>query len=376
MDFEFSEEQRLLRESVAQFVAQDYPFSRRRELAASEEGFGRDVWARFADLGWLALPFPEEAGGFGATPVETMILMEAIGRGLMVEPFLSTVVLGGGSLRLGGSPSQRAEALPPLIEGKILLAFAFAEPQSRFHLADVETRAERNGAGHRLTGRKIVVLHGGTADKLVVSARTGGSARDEAGISLFLIDRASPGVELRAYPTIDGLRAAEITLEGVEAGPESLLGELGGALPLIEAVVDNGIAAVCAEALGAMEVLYETTLEYLRTRRQFGRPIGSFQVLQHRMVDMYMELEQARSMTYMVTLRLEDPDPAERRRAAAAAQVPVGESGRVVGRQAVQLHGGMGMVDEHLVSHYFKRLTVIDTQFGNVDHHLERMAAL
>ena len=196
------------------------------------------------------------------------------------------------------------------------------------------------------------------------------------GVSLFLIDSAAPGVELRAYPTIDGQRATEITLEGVEAGPESLLGELGGALPLIETVVDNGIAAVCAEALGAMEVLYETTLEYLRTRRQFGRAIGSFQVLQHRMVDMYMELELARSMTYMATLRLEDPDPAERRRAASAAKVQIGESGRFVGRQAVQLHGGMGMVDEHRVSHYFKRLTVIDTQFGNVDHHLERMAAL
>ncbi len=375
MDFSFSTEQTLLKDSVERFVREAYPFETRRRLAESDEGFSRENWAKFAELGWLGVALPEELGGSGGTPVEIMIIMEAIGNGLVVEPYLSSVVLGGGLVGLGGTTAQRDELLPALAAGKLLLAFAYAEPQSRFNLADVETTAAKDGEGWRIAGHKSVVFHAAAADKIVVSARSAGAPRDSGGISLFVVDRDAQGLGRRDYRTVDGLRASELAFEGVRVGADALLGEADRALALIERVIDHGIAAVCAEAVGAMAVLNEATNEYLKMRQQFGRPIASFQVLQHRMVDMFMAYEQSRSMAYMATLKL-DRGEAERKKAVSAAKVQIGKAGRFVGQQAVQLHGGMGMTDELSVGHYFKRLTMIDTLFGNTDHHLERFAAL
>ncbi len=375
MDFSLNQEQRLLKESAERFIAKDYPFAKRREISQGADGFDPQMWRAMADLGWLGMPFREADGGFGGTHVETMIVMEAIGAGLMVEPFLPTVVLGGGLLSMAGSAQQREAVIPAVAAGEMRLAWAHAEPRARFNLAHVETTASKEAGGFRLNGHKSVVLGGGGADRIILSARTAGAVRDQAGITLFVLERETEGLGIRDYPTVDGLRAAEIELADVAAGPDDVLGQVDGAYPLIERVSERAIAALCAEAVGIMGVLNDDTLEYLKTRQQFGRPIGSFQVLQHRMVDMFIELEQARSMATMATLRLDEPDDTLRRRAISAAKVQIGRGGRFVGQQAIQLHGGVGMTDELRVSHYFKRLTMIDTQFGNVDYHLERMGA-
>ena len=372
VDFSYSEEQQLLKDSVERFAREQMTIGRRRELVASDDGFSRDNWAKFAELGWLAAPFSEASGGLGGGPLEVMVLMEAFGRGLALEPFLATVLLAGGLLEKGGNADQKAALLPGVVAGETMLAFAYAEPRSRFALNDVATRAARDGAGYRLTGHKAVVFHGASADTLVVSARTSGEARDADGITLFLVDPAADGVTLRGYGTVDGLRAADIRLDDVAVGEDAVVGAVGAALPLIEEVVDRATVALCAEALGLMDVLYETTLEYSKTRQQFGRPIGKFQVVQHRLVDMFVACQQARSMVLMATLKLDTP---ERRRAVSAAKVHIGRAGRLIGQEAVQLHGGMGMTEELIVGHYFKRLTMIDTCFGNVDHHLARFAA-
>ncbi|WP_439815809.1 acyl-CoA dehydrogenase family protein [Zavarzinia sp. CC-PAN008] len=375
MDFTFSDEQKLLADSVERFIQDDYDFDSRRAVLKSEEGFSRKTWATFAELGWLAIPFSEEDGGLGGGAVETMIVQEAFGKGLVVEPYLSTVVLGGGFIRHGGTAAQKQALIPQIIEGKALLAFAQTEPTSRYALNDVSTKAEKSGSGWKLSGHKAVVLHAPSADKLIVTARTGGARTDEAGITLFLVDAKAAGVTRRDYPTVDGFRASEVTLDGVQVGAEDVIGEVDNGLPLIEQVVDEGIAAVVAEAVGAMKVLNDTTVEYLKTRVQFGQPIGKFQVLQHRAVDMFMNYEQSKSMSYMANLKLGEEAKA-RKKAISAAKVQIGKSGRFVGQQAVQLHGGMGMTDELNVGHYFKRLTMIDTQFGNIDHHLKRFGSL
>jgi pimeloyl-CoA dehydrogenase small subunit len=375
MDFSFTDEQKLLSDSVERFVKDEYDFDTRRAITKSEEGFRRDYWAKFAELGWLALPFAEEDGGLGGTPVDTMILMEAFGKGIVVEPYLQTVVLGGGFLRAAGSKAQKDAILPGLVEGKTLLAFAYAEPTSRYNLADVSTKAVKDGAGYKITGHKAVVVHGPSADHFVVTARTSGGQRDEKGVTVFLVPAKAAGVSRRDYPTVDGLRASELSLENVSVGADAVIGEVDNGLPLVEHVVDEAIAAVCAEAVGAMKTLHDTTLEYLKTRVQFGQPIGRFQVLQHRQVDMFMAYEQSKSMSYMANLKLGEP-AAARKKAISAAKVQIGKAGRFIGQQAVQLHGGMGMTDELSVGHYFKRLTMIDTQFGNVDHHLKRFGAL
>jgi pimeloyl-CoA dehydrogenase small subunit len=375
MDFSYSTEQTLLKDSVERFLLDAYGFETRRQLVASDEGFSRDNWALFAELGWLGMALPEEFGGSDGSAVETMIIMEVIGRGLMVEPYLASVVLGGGLVAREGSEAQRREILPALIEGKLLLAFAYAEPQSRFALNDVEVSAARDGDGYLIRGRKSVVFHAAAADKVVVSARTGGGPRDADGISLFIVENGCAGLARRDYRTVDGLRASDLEFDGVRVGADALIGDWGAGLPLIERAIDHGIAAVCAEAVGAMAVLLEATNEYLKTRHQFGRPIGDFQVLQHRAVEMFMAAEQARSMALMATLKLGEEEAA-RKKALSAAKVQIGKAGRFVGQQAVQLHGGMGMTDELNVGHYFKRLTMIDTLFGNVDHHLERFASL
>jgi alkylation response protein AidB-like acyl-CoA dehydrogenase len=329
-----------------------------------------------AELGWLGVSLPEDFGGIGGGPVDTMVIMEGIGTGLVVEPFLSSVVLGGNFLLEAGSDAQKSELLPQLAGGELMLAFAFAERQSRFDLADVELKAEKSGSGYTLNGHKGVVLQAASADKIIVTARTSGGSREEKGITLFLVDNNAKGLSRRDYPTVDGLRASELTFDNVSVGADAVLGEVDNAMPVVDMVVGKGIAALTAEAVGCMKVLHETTNEYLKTRKQFGAPLSKFQVLQHRMVDMFMEYEQARSMCYMVTLKCEDPDPVERAKAVSAAKVQIGKSGRFVGQQSVQLHGGMGMTDELNVGHYFKRLTMIDTMFGNKDYHLRRFAQL
>ncbi|MGB0921340.1 MAG: acyl-CoA dehydrogenase family protein [Alphaproteobacteria bacterium] len=375
MDFSFTEEQTLLRNTVQRFIEDNYDFDTRCKIVASEEGWRPDYWQQLAELGVLAVPFDEEHGGLGYGPIETMVIMEELGRGLVVEPYLPTVIIGGGFLRHGGSDAQKAELIPAIAGGELKLAFAYAEPQGRYNLADLTTTAKADGDGFVLNGYKAVVIGGPMADKLIVTARTSGDQRDEDGVSVFIVDAGAAGVGRRDYPTVDGLRASEITFENVKLGADAVIGQVGKALPLVEKVVDEAIAALSAEAMGAMKVLNDATVEYCKTRKQFGVPIGSFQVLQHRMVDMFMEHEQSVSTTYMVNLKL-DEDETERKKAASAAKVQIGKSGRYVGQNAVQLHGGMGMTDELNVGHYFKRLTMIDSMFGNVDHHLKRYASL
>jgi pimeloyl-CoA dehydrogenase small subunit len=374
MDFDLSEEQRLLKNSVDRLVGDRYSFEQRKAYAQNPEGWSRELWAQYAELGLLGLPFAEEHGGSGGGPVETMLVMEAFGRALALEPYFATVVLAGGLLRRGGNAQLCSEIVPKIADGSLTLAFAQTERHSRWNLADVATTARRDGDGWVLDGEKGVVLHGDTADKLVVTARVGGSQHDRDGIGVFLVDADASGVSRRGYPTQDGLRGAEVTMAAVRVGPECLLGEAGAGLALVERVVDEAIAALCAEAVGAMTVMHELTLEYLKTRRQFGREIGSFQVLQHRAVDMLVALEQARSMAMFATMMAADDNPAERRGALAAAKVQIGRSGKFVGQQAIQLHGGIGMTIEYKVGHYFKRVTMIDMTFGDADHHLRALA--
>jgi len=377
MDIALSDEQQLLKESAERFIERDYPFDKRRARADSAEGFDRGIWQKFAELGWLGLAMPEEYGGLDGTLADTAVLMEALGRGLVVEPYLSTVLLGGALLRYGGSAEQQAALMPPLIAGDTLLAFAFAERQSRYNPANIESMARAAGGGYVLDGAKAVVFHGASADKLIVSARTAGDSRDTAGISLFLVDGDAEGLSRRGYPTVDGLHGAEVTLDGVAVGADALIGEAGAAHPLIERVIDEASVAVCAEAVGVMAVLVDATVEYLKTREQFGRPIGSFQVLQYRAVDMFNEMELSRALVHRAATAIASSDDATNRgRAASAAKVQIGQAGRMIGQQAIQLHGGMGMTDELFVSHYFKRLTMLGTLFGDTDHHLKRFAAL
>ncbi len=374
MDFGYSDEQKLLADSVDRFVRQSYGFESWRKLVKSDEGYSPAHWRQMAELGWLGAALPEAHGGLGGGPVETMIIMEGIGKGLVLEPYFSTVVLGGTLVAQAGSEAQKSELLPRIGAGELKLAFAQAEHQARFDLVEVATMAARSGAGWRLDGRKIFVRDAISADRLIVLARTAGSARARKGLSLFLVDAGAKGLSRRDYRTVDNRHAADIAFEGVTVPAEALLGPVDGALPIVERAVDHAIAALAAEAVGAMQVLHEATLAYLRTRKQFGRPIGDFQVLQHRAVDMFVALEQARSMAIAATLKLKAP-ARERARFCAAAKVQIGQSGRFVGQQAVQLHGGMGMTDELNVGHYMKRLMAIDMAFGNADWHLNRFAA-
>ena len=374
MDFSFSEEQGMLQDSVARYIQNSYTFESRQKLLKSDEGFSRDNWASFAELGWLALPFSEASGGFGGTAVEIMILMEEFGKGLVVEPYVSTVIMAGSVIEAGGSSAHKEGVLAEIMAGTHLSALAYVEPQARYDLADVTTTATADGDGYVINGFKGVVLGGPSANSLIVPARTSGSQKDEAGITLFLVDVAANGISKRDYPTIDGLQASEVTLENVVVSGSDVLGEVDKGFELLELGINNGILAVGAEAVGAMEVLYKTTVEYCKQREQFGQPIGKFQVLQHRMVDMFMEHEQAKSLLYMAALRMSGDDPVEARKAVSALKVQIGKGGRFVGQNAIQLHGGMGMTDELNVGHYFKRLTAIETLFGNVDHHLKKYA--
>ncbi|XOV89579.1 MAG: acyl-CoA dehydrogenase family protein [Pseudomonadota bacterium] len=371
MDFTFSEEQTMLQDSVQRFIQNSYAFDQRQKLLQSDLGYARSNWDSFAELGWLALPFAEELGGFGGTPVETMILMEEFGKGLVVEPYLSTILLAGTALAEGGTQAHKDTLLAGMMAGSTLAALAYVEPQARFNLADVKTSAS-GGDELVINGMKGVVLGGPSADVLVVPVRTAGGQKDEAGITLVVVDAGASGVVRRDYPTIDGHRASEITFTDVRVGADAILGERDNGLPLLNKAIAQGILGVGAEAVGAMEVLYKATVAYCQQREQFGQPIGKFQVLQHRMVDMFMEHEQTKSLLYMAAMRLAEGYGAEAMQALSALKVRVGKGGRFVGQSAIQLHGGMGMTDEMSVGHYFKRLTAIDTLFGNHDHHLKQ----
>ena len=376
MDFKLSEEQSQLRDTLTRFVQKEYSFEKRREILRSPEGWSRAIWKKFSEMGLPAIGIAEDHGGLGGSAADTFIVMEAFGRGLVVEPYLSTVILGAGLIQRAGSAAQKAELLPKVAAGELMLALAHHESGARYELNRVATSARKDAGGWRISGAKTVVLHGAAADKLIVSARTSGKERDAAGVSLFLIDAKAAGVALHAYPTHDGQRAAELTLKDVRAGADALIGPADQGLALVEQALDCGIAALCAEAIGAMTALIELTLAYLKTRKQFGVAIGSFQALQHRAADMLMYAEQARSMAYLAAAKVDAQDPHERRRALSAAKVLVGQAARYVGQQAVQLHGGIGVTDELSVSHYFKRLTLINATFGDADHHLARFSDL
>lgn len=376
MDFSLNEEQQLLKDSVDRFVRENYELSQRRELVASKDGFSRNHWATMAELGWLGATLPEEYGGIGGGPAEAMVLMEGFGRGLVVEPYYATAVMGGNLILQGGSDEQKTALLPDMAEGKLMLSFGYAERQSRYDLFDVESTAKKSGSGYILNGHKGVVIHGGSADKIIVSARTAGATRDKDGITLFIVDATAQGVSVRDYQTIDGLRAAEVGLENVEVGGDSVLGEVDGGLALMNDVARRSMAALSAEAVGIMDTMQTLTNEYLQTREQFGRPIGKFQVLQHRMVDILIGCEESRSSMLVATLRLDDEDEVRREKAVSAAKVKIGQSGQFIGENAIQLHGGMGMTDEMQIGHYFKRLAMIDVMFGDHSYHLKRYVTL
>ena len=374
MDFELSEEQRLLRDSVARLLADHYGFDKRRGYLAEPEGWSRSLWAQYAELGLLGLPFAEDYGGFGGGPIDVMLVTEAFGRVLALEPYLATVVLGGTALRLAGSEAQKVALLPQVAEGGLILAFAHGERQARYDLSDVLTTARPKGSGWVLDGAKSVVLHGDSAQRLVVSARTSGERDYPNGITLFILDAAANGVARRAYPMRDGTRAAEISLSDVEVSSDEVLGEIGAAFPVIERIVEAGIAATAAEPVGAMEAMQAMTLEYLKTRQQFGRPIGDNQALQHRATEMLMELERGRSMAMLAAMMVDEPDAAERTRNIAMAKVGVDQASKFVSQNAIQLHGGIGMTEEYAVGHYFRRCMAIEHTFGDTAHHLSRLA--
>jgi pimeloyl-CoA dehydrogenase small subunit len=376
MDFDLSSEQTQLKDGVDRLIAATYgSLEARQKLAKEPLGFSETIWAQFAEMGLTGIPFEEEDGGFGGGPVETMVVMEALGRGLALEPYLATVVLGGGVLRLAGSAALKERLIPGIVEGTTRLALAFTEKQSRYDLFDVATTAKASSGGFVLEGAKSVVIHGDSARHLIVSARTSGGRRDHDGISLFLVPAHAPGVKVNGYATQDGGRAAEIALSAVTVGEADLIGRLDHGLPILERVAEFAITALAAEAVGIMEALHALTVDYLKTRQQFGAPIGNFQVLQHRAVDMLMALEQARSMAFYAAMMVDHTDARERAAALSAVKVQINRSCRLVGQEAVQLHGGIGMTMEYLGAHYFKRLTMIESLFGDTAHHLRKVDA-
>lgn len=375
MDFNFTEEQDMVRDSLTRLVRENYGWETRMAAINSESGLNPGTWAQLAELGLLGMPFAEEDGGFGGGAVDAMIVMEEFGKGLVVEPFVPTVVCAGGFLKHAGTAAQKEEHIGGIVDGSQIFAFAYAEPRGRYDYADLETTAKKDGSGYILNGHKAIVIGAPWATHLIVTARTSGERRDKQGVSVFVIDKSADGVVTRDYATVDGRRASEVFFENAAIPAEALIGEEGGGLPLIERVTDEAIAAQCAEACGAMKVAHTMTVDYSRERKQFGVPIGSFQVLQHRMVDMYTEYEQSVSMTYLATLKLDAPE-AERKLAVSAAKVRIGQAAHHIGQEAIQIHGGNGMTDEYAIGHYFKRLTIFDSEFGNVDHHMKRHMAL
>lgn len=376
MDFNLNEEQQMLQDTVARLVRGEYEFEKRLKYSESELGYSEEFWKQLGELGLCAVPFPEELGGFGGSGVDVQSVMTELGRGLCLEPYMQTVVLGGGLISQAGSDSQKEDWLSRIATGEIKIAVGLDEPQSHYNLNDVETRAEKSGNGYVLNGRKGVLIGGHAADLILVSARTSGDSRDADGLSLFAIDPNAEGVERRVYPTMDGAKGCDVFLNNVQVGADALVGDEGQAGDVIRYQVGRAVAALCAEAVGAMEEAIKLTLEYLKTRKQFGVPIGKFQVLQHRMVDMSSELEQARSMSILAASVANDDASDERDRILAAAKNVIGRAGQFIAEQSIQLHGGIGMTWEYSLAHYAKRLIMINHQFGDDDFHLENYTGL
>ena len=373
MNFNLSEEQILIRDSIARFVSENYAFDQRNAVVAMEHGFSAEHWQQFAELGWLSIPFAEEHGGFGGGPVDTMVIMQEFGRGLVAEPYLATVMLFGGLLQAGASEQVRENYIPQIIAGDLQGAFAYLERQSRYEMTDVVTRADKDGEQWVLNGEKTVVLNGGAADKFIVLARNAGEQSAEAGLTLFLVDASSTGVQRTVYRMTDGQEAATLSFKDVQV--EAVIGAVGDGYALMAPIVDDARLAICANALGAMEALNEKTLEYCKTREQFGVAIGSFQALQHRMVDMFGACENVKSLLLRAVCAAQDDD-VDARRSLLALKVMAGRAGRLIGGEAIQLHGGMGMTDELSIGFFVKRLMIINSLFGDADYHQQLFAAL
>ncbi|HEX3950463.1 MAG TPA: acyl-CoA dehydrogenase family protein [Steroidobacteraceae bacterium] len=374
MEFNYSEEQLALQDTLQRFISRDYDFDKRRAYSASPLGYSAEAWRQYAELGLLSLPFPEDFGGLGGTAVDTLLVMEQFGQGLLLEPYLSTVVTCGGLIRDAGSDALKERLLPQIGAGTVKLSLAGYEAAGRYDLSYVGCTAKESGGSWRLSGRKTVVLDGASADYFLVSARSSGKSSDRDGISLFLVPRDSKGLTVAAYPVQSGARAADLGLENVTLAADALIGAPGRALAIIERAIDHAIAALCAEAVGIINALNQATLNYLKTRKQFGVAIGTFQALKHKMADMLIAAEQAQSMAIIAAVHADSEDAADRHRAVSAAKAYIGQAGRLVGQHAVQMHGGMGVVDELIVSHYFKRLTMIDLSLGDADYHLARFS--
>jgi alkylation response protein AidB-like acyl-CoA dehydrogenase len=374
MDFSLNDVQAMLADSVDKFIDNEYDFDTRQKYAGSAAGFSAEVWATMAELGWTAIPFSEEDGGLGGGPADVMVFMQHLARGLVVEPYLANVLLAGGILRRTASAAQKEQWLQPMMAGELHATLASLEPQARFELANVVTTATRDGDGWVLDGRKGVVPNGGTADLIIVPARTSGATNDESGITLFAVPAGSDGVSRNAYATVDGLQAAEIELDDVRLGDDAVLGQVDDGFAALGATIDEATLAICAEAVGIMHILKDKTVAYSKDRVQFGVPIGSFQALQHRMVDMLMACEQAQSLLIWAVMTWAEGGE-DARRAVSSIKYLVGTAGRKLGEEAIQIHGGMGVTWDLDVAHYFKRLTAICTLFGDADWHLDKLAA-
>ncbi|MDC1251800.1 acyl-CoA dehydrogenase [Gammaproteobacteria bacterium] len=371
MNFELSEEQKMIQQSVERFVQENYDLTNRIKISSEDPGYSKDYWSSMAELGWLGLAFEEEDGGFGGNQIDTLVLMEQFGKGLVLEPFLANVVLGGGAIKRGASQTIKDSIIPGIMDGSMHVTLAYAEEQSRFDIEDVASSAREEDGNFIINGKKSMVLNAESADKIVIVARTSGSQVDENGISLFIVDATSEGIERENFPTVDGLRASEVIFENVKVPSENLIGEKDKGFEILQAVVNDAILALAAEAVGAMEVLYKDTVEYTQQREQFDHALSDFQVLQHRMVDMFMEYEQCKSLLFRATMETVQ-DPKLSQRTVHALKHLIGKSGIFVGESAVQLHGGMGVTEELRIGHFFKRLLVIDSQFGNADFHLNK----
>ena len=375
MHFELTEEQTLLENMVTAFVRDDYNWETREKIVKTEEGWKPENWSKFAELGLLSVPFSEDHGGLGGTAVDSMVVMEQFGKGLVVEPFMPSILLSGNLISKLANESQANEIIPKIIEGEYRYVFAYAEPQSRFDLSDVKTSATKDGDEYTLNGFKSVVFGASMATHIIIAARTSGDQRSEDGITLFLVDIKSNGITLQTYPTIDEYRASEVVIENLKISSDMVLGEVDKAYPVVEEVIDLATIAACSEAVGVLQVLKDSTIDYCKQRKQFGQPISKNQAIQHKLVDMMIEYEQAKSILYAaVTADLSNAD--ERKKAVSGAKARIGQSIKVVGESAIQLHGGMGMVDEYMISHYFKRATMLGVLYGNVDFHMKRFVGL
>lgn len=375
MHFELTEEQTLLENMVTAFVRDDYNWETREKIVKTEEGWKPENWSKFAELGLLSVPFSEDHGGLGGTAVDSMVVMEQFGKGLVVEPFMPSILLSGNLISKLANESQANEIIPKIIEGESRYVFAYAEPQSRFDLSDVKTSATKDGDEYTLNGFKSVVFGASMATHIIIAARTSGDQRSKDGITLFLADIKSNGITLQTYPTIDEYRASEVVIENLKISSDMVLGEVDKAYPVVEEVIDLATIAACSEAVGVLQVLKDSTIDYCKQRKQFGQPISKNQAIQHKLVDMMIEYEQAKSILYAaVTADLSNAD--ERKKAVSGAKARIGQSIKFVGESAIQLHGGMGMVDEYMISHYFKRATMLGVLFGNVDFHMKRFVGL